>query len=129
MLTDRAPLNAHCALVLDDDSFVAEDYAASLEALGFSDVLTAGDLETAEQVFARHRPMLAMLDYSLRHGQNSLELGLRLAEQGVKVIFMSGYGLSDLPGVVSQFPFIEKPASGETLRAALQMNPSKDTGA
>lgn len=108
-------LRTGAALVLDDDSFVAADFAESLRELGFAQVSVAHDVESASAAFRQERPAVALLDVNLGGGGTSIDFALELAGLGVQVFFTSGYGLMDLPPIVARFPFIEKPTSSAGL--------------
>lgn len=119
-LTEARPLDASAALVLDDEPLIALDFASALNDLGFATVEIASDLLKAEAIFKEYRPAFALLDVSLGGGVDSVGFGKFLASQGVQVFFSSGYSLEDLHPDVSEFPFIEKPSSGESLRDLLK---------
>jgi hypothetical protein len=56
----------------------------------------------------RHRPDIALVDYQLRDGPCDGLLSL-LADEGVKIALLSGYGVSDLPPSALRHPRLGKP--------------------
>ena len=69
---------------------------------------------------AAQRPDAALLDANL-NGQSSVELGAKLAEQGVPVAFCTGYdALKGAPPSLANAPVLIKPLSDAALRDALK---------
>ena len=107
-------------LVVEDDVSVAERIEGQLGTLGYKDVFFASDLEDAEQIVAEEDLAVALLDVNLRDGFQTVVLGRELAQQGIRVLFMSGFNAEDMSRATRGFEFIEKPLSLSRLKAALQ---------
>lgn len=79
-------------MIVDDNVFYAEALRELLrrerhEVIGIED--RASD---ALALAARSRPDIALVDVNLRDGCTGPELGQKLAESGVEVVFLSGQG-------------------------------------
>ncbi|GAA5050411.1 response regulator [Erythrobacter westpacificensis] len=59
----------------------------------------------------------AVLDVNL-HGRNSYPLARRLLEDGVDVVFATGYGVEPLPADLARVETVAKPYSVESIKAA-----------
>ncbi|MAG98120.1 MAG: hypothetical protein CMM08_15690 [Rhodospirillaceae bacterium] len=78
-------------LVVEDDDDVRDLTVALLEALGYS-VLAAGDGRAALDILEGNRGVdLLLTDVILPGGMLGPELAERAADQGIKVLYMSGY--------------------------------------
>lgn len=98
-------------LVVDDNPIIAAEFASTLRDFDLSDLHVAHDLKTAEEIACDIGLVAALLDVNIGGGTTSISLGLQLQRDGVLVVFASGYALDDLPKVIADFPFIEKPCS------------------
>jgi DNA-binding response OmpR family regulator len=94
-------------LVVEDDERLLETMADALTKHGCSVVGCATDTIGARRLL-RHRPDIALVDYQLRDGPCDGLLKL-LAENGVKIALLSGYGANDLPPSALQHPRLGKP--------------------
>lgn len=107
-------------LVVEDDVLAAEALIDKLAVLGHHDALLATDLKQADQIILTQRIDLALLDVKLAKGARTIELGRALSEQGVRVVFMSGFNRIEMARATQGFEFIEKPISLSRLKATLQ---------
>ncbi len=64
-------------------------------------------------------PDIALLDVNLSHGRTSLDLGQRLLEAGVPVVFATGYSAASLP-VDGRAFVVEKPLAAGPLERMLE---------
>lgn len=105
-------------LVVEDEMLVAMELESILEDLGHEPVGIAPDLATADQYAAL--PLdLALVDLNLRDGLTGPEIGKRLGERGVTVLFITanprilGHGIAGTIGVLT------KPTDEEKVREAV----------
>jgi len=106
-------------LLVEDSRDVGEAVKTLLELCGAKVVGPAPSIAEAEGLLARHRPDVALVDFHLRGGEHSYPLIVRLRQQGVPVIVLSGsFEFSPLPSV-GDAPMLEKPVSEAELLAHL----------
>ena len=106
---------SHCStpsnsklLYVEDEVIVALDVSEGLQyELGF-EVYMAHNLATAMAHCESNRFEFALLDMNLGNGENSMALGLMLAERGTHVVFASGYNRHEI-AKIDAFQLIEKP--------------------
>ncbi|MBS1302308.1 response regulator [Loktanella sp. SALINAS62] len=111
-------------LYVEDEVIVALDVSDGLENdLGF-DVQVAHNLTTARAKCAAHEFDYALLDLNLGNGERSIDLGLELAEKGIKVVFASGYNRDEI-AEISEFQLVEKPFQIADIAAAFGVEPAK----
>jgi len=118
-LTDTPSLQQRSILLLEDDALISLDTEDALMALGAGRVLVAHTIEDAEALLASERIDAAVLDLVIGRGKSDA-LACRLVENGIPVVFASGFG--DACGLADQLrgvPTIDKPYSPQTLYAAL----------
>ena len=110
-------------LYVEDEVIVALDVSEGLRHdLGF-DVSMAHNLASAmAQCQATHFDY-ALLDMNLGNGENSMALGMMLAERGTHVVFASGYNRNEIAEIES-FQLIEKPFQLSDIEAAFATAPS-----
>ena len=105
-------------LIVEDEMLVAMELEAILEDLGHEPVGIAPDLLTADD-YSQEKLDLALVDLNLRDGLTGPEIGKRLSERGVTVLFITanprllGNGIAGTVGVLT------KPTDEATVRAAV----------
>ena len=105
-------------LIVEDEMMIALELEMILEDLGHQPVGVAPDLVTAESL-ADQQIDLALVDLNLRDGLTGPEIGKRLGEKGVTVLFITanprllGDGISGTIGVLT------KPTDADSVRAAV----------
>ncbi len=77
-------------LLVEDDPFVAEDLKDKLEHLEYRVTGIAQSYEEAVQSVETERPGLVFLDIELKGDRNGIDLGERLAKQGIPFIYLTG---------------------------------------
>ena len=123
MMNDHAQpsLRGRRVLVVEDEYFVADDLGRALTQLG-AEVL--GPVATREEAFellaTGERIDLAVLDINLE-GEPVFPVADTLIEQGVPVLFATGYDQSAIPAQYQQVPRWEKPFAPEALAQALSV--------
>lgn len=109
-------------LVVEDEMLVAIEMEAILGDLGYECVGIAPDLDTAAAYFDE-RLDLALVDLNLRDGLTGPQIGARLSEKGVPVIFVTANPAQLGDGVAGTIGVITKPTDemvvGEAVRYAL----------
>lgn len=106
-------------LIVEDEMLVAFELEMILTDLGYEVVGIAPDLDTASTYFDQALD-LALVDLNLRDGLTGPQIGQRLSESGVTVLFISanprllGDGLAGTIGVIT------KPTDETTVKAAVE---------
>lgn len=106
-------------LYLEDEAIIAMETVEVLRDLGFADIGMAYSLDVAEREVAGALPDVALLDVNLSHGRTSFDLGRRLLDAGVPVIFATGYAQASLPAD-PRARIVEKPFTAPVLERALR---------
>ena len=106
-------------LVVEDEMLVAIEMEAILEDQGYECVGIAPDLDTATAYFDDHLD-LALVDLNLRDGLTGPQIGLRLSEKGVPVIFVTANPAQLGDGVAGTIGVITKPTDEHVVGAAVR---------
>ena len=112
-------LSGKCILLVEEEVAFAERMEELLLTLGYSKVFVVTTLEDAIDIANCETLDVALLDVSLRDGLQTVGLGRKLARQGVRVLFMSGFNAEEMARATRGFEFVEKPLSLSRLNAAL----------
>lgn len=105
-------------LIVEDEMLVAIELEAILEDLGHCPVGIAPDLDSAEG-FADGQIELALVDLNLRDGLTGPEIGKRLSERGVTVLFITANPRLLGDGIAGTIGVLTKPTDEATVRAAV----------
>jgi DNA-binding response OmpR family regulator len=106
-------------LLVEDSRDVGQAVKTLLELCGAHVDGPAANTAEAEGLLAAHRPDVALVDFHLRGGEESSGLIVRLREQGVPVIVLSGsFEISPLPSLDGT-TVLEKPVAEADLLAQL----------
>lgn len=106
-------------LIVEDDFFVADDFAATFEGAGAKVVGPAASLSQALELIERtERLDGALLDINLQ-GEMVYALADRLRERGVPVVFATGYDRSAIPDLYADIPLCEKPVDPQQVARAM----------
>ncbi len=103
-------------LVVEDDCLVALDLGQMLEELGCRVVGHVTDADAATGALPACD--IALLDVDL-HGRPSDRLRQALLARGVRIVLVTGYAPSDLPGDTGACALLQKPVQHAQLRAVL----------
>lgn len=105
-------------LIVEDEILVAADMEATLEDLGYAPVGIAPDLASAIAL-AACRPDVALVDLNLRDGPTGAEIGARLGQHGIAVIFVTANPRSLGSGVPGTLGVLTKPCDEGALAQAV----------
>jgi len=114
--TDRLP--GHVLLV-EDSPIIAMNTEELLREIGVGEVRVAGSVVQALGHLDAMRFDLALLDLNLGD-ETSLPIALRLTEEGVPIVFVTGFGDDlELPEQLRGTPVLKKPYNYSDLEAIL----------
>lgn len=105
-------------LIVEDEMLVAIELESVLSDLGYSVVGIAPDLHAAHAYFD-DRIDLALVDLNLRDGLTGPQIGARLGEKGVTVLFVTANPRLLGSGIAGAIGVITKPADEEMVRSAV----------
>ncbi len=111
------PLEGLDILVVEDHYFVAIELASVLRSLGANVVGPMAQLPLDGEL-AGERIDVALLDVGLQYG-TSFSLIDEMADRGVPVALITGYGPRSLPLHYRALPRLEKPVECDKLRATV----------
>ena len=114
-------------LIVEDEMLVAIELESILEDLGHCPVGIAPDLSSAER-FSEQPIDLALVDLNLRDGLTGPEIGRRLSERGVTVLFITANPRILGNGVAGTIGVLTKPTDEATVRAAVDFALSRRMG-
>jgi DNA-binding response OmpR family regulator len=114
----NSPLAGMSVLIVEDDYFVATDFAAVLRAHGASVLGPVPDVERG-RALVNESPDCVLLDVNLK-GVFSFELAEELLGRGVPTVFTTGYDSSFLPASMREIPCLLKPIEAHQLVRAVQ---------
>ncbi|MGP3698041.1 response regulator [Rhodobacter sp. NSM] len=108
-------------LVVDDQYLIAMDLVCTLEQLGYRPVGPAASVADALATLARDGADLALLDESLS-GESVLPVAMRLHEQGIPFVVVSGHvrSISGHP-LLQAARRLEKPLTSKRLAETLML--------
>lgn len=105
-------------LIVEDEILVALELENILEDLGHEPVGIVPDVQAAELYFDEDLD-LALVDLNLRDGLTGPQIGQRLGEQGVTVVFITANPGLLGSGVAGAIGVITKPTDENTVKAAV----------
>ena len=105
-------------LVVEDSWQVASTMKSALEEVGMVVAKPAATLAAAKRLIANHIFDLAVVDINLK-GEMSYDLIVRLSNQGVRVVVVSGY-VAPEESIASAAAVLQKPLSKVELIATLR---------
>jgi CheY-like chemotaxis protein len=117
-MSHQSPSPIAKVMIVEDEIIVAVDLEATLEELGYQPVGIAPDRQTAFAL-ASHRPDIALVDLNLRDGETGVEIGRRLCDEGIAVLFITANPRSLGAGVPGAIGVVTKPAQSEAVAQAL----------
>lgn len=103
-----AGLSGARILIVEDEYYLADDLAKTLEREGAKVIGPAASLEEADALIAASEVDCAILDINLR-GEMAFPVADRLESEGIPFVVASGYTSAAIPARFGQFRRIEKP--------------------
>ena len=108
-----------CALVVEDEAFVAFDLEDMLLDIGFEEVEVRASYEGAEAALDTGSYDLAVFDLNL-DGRLSVPLVMRARGMGIPVIVASGYTAERVPLPANDIPRVVKPYRPADIRRLVE---------
>jgi DNA-binding response OmpR family regulator len=105
------------ALIVEDEIFIAMEVESVLMDMGHAPVGIAVDTRRAMELAANAE--IAIVDFNLRDGPTGMEIGRRLAERGVTVLFITANPSQLGDGVPGALGVLAKPVNQNELKAAI----------
>jgi DNA-binding response OmpR family regulator len=105
-------------LIVEDEMLVAFELENVLEELGHEPVGIVPDVHAAELYFDEELD-LALVDLNLRDGLTGPQIGQRLGERGVTVLFITANPSLLSSGIAGAIGVITKPTDEDTVKAAV----------
>jgi CheY-like chemotaxis protein len=112
-------LNGLCVLIVDDSSYVAAGIKMLLESCGADILGPVATIAEAESTISVRIPDVAIVDITLRGGEQSYKLIDRLCEEGVRVVVATGDPDVSLPFDRAAV-ILQKPMKEDSLLASLR---------
>jgi two-component SAPR family response regulator len=106
-------------LVVEDETLIAMDIEAALDALGCEVVGPTGKLETALQLARGEELDAAILDVTIRGGK-VFQVADQLLARGIPFVLASGYGDWALPEHLRNQPRLIKPFTSAELEEKIR---------
>jgi len=106
-------------LYVEDEALIALDGKSMLEDLGFGTIKSVQNLDEANAAVESQDFDAALLDVNLGDGTTSLDLAKKLIDDGVPVVFASGYNSSENVIGTLDAPLVAKPFSTPVLKRAI----------
>lgn len=111
-------------LIIEDETIISFSYRLQLERMGFDVIGTARSSAEAEDILARERPDLIIMDIYLKGEKNGLELAQEIhAKDPIPIIFLTA---STKPEIVESIhrlqncQYLAKPINSDSLEDMLQ---------
>lgn len=118
-MTSPSTLAGRKILIVEDDFFIADDFAALFEEAGATVVGPVASLQEALDLVARtERLDGALLDINLQ-GETAFPLADALRARGVPVVFATGYDRGAIAERYADIPLIEKPVDPRQVAKAM----------
>ncbi len=105
-------------LIVEDEILIAIELENILEDLGHEPAGIVPDLQAAELYFDEALD-LALVDLNLRDGLTGPQIGARLGEKGVTVVFITANPALLGAGVAGAIGVIPKPTDEDTVKGAI----------
>jgi FixJ family two-component response regulator len=112
-------LSGLCVLIVDDSFHVALEVKGLLESWGADILGPAATIAEAEHLVSERTPNVAIVDITLRGGEQSHSLIDRLCDKGVRVVVATGDADVSLP-LGRAAAILQKPMTEHSLLASLR---------
>lgn len=115
-------------LIVEDEMMVAMEMEAVIDDLGFEPVGIAVDSAQA-LALADKQPDVALVDLHLRDGLTGPDLGRRLADRGIQVVFVTANPRIVVRGIPGALGVVEKPCDNGTIASIIAFALGQRSGA
>jgi response regulator of citrate/malate metabolism len=111
-------------LIIEDETIISFSYRLQLERMGFDVIGTARSSAEAEEILARERPDLIIMDIYLKGEKNGLELAQELhASTPIPIIFLTASTKPEIIEAIHHLKdcqYLAKPINSDSLEDILQ---------
>lgn len=111
-------------LIIEDETIISFSYRLQLERMGFDVIGTARSSAEAEEIMARERPDLIIMDIYLKGEKNGLELAQELhANNPIPIIFLTASTKPEIIEAIHRLKncqYLAKPINSDSLEDMLQ---------
>ncbi|HRP00109.1 MAG TPA: response regulator [Flavobacteriales bacterium] len=111
-------------LIIEDETIISFGYRLQLERMGFDVIGTARSSAEAEEILARERPDLIIMDIYLKGEKNGLELAQELhANDPIPIIFLTASTKPEIIEAIHRLKdcqYLAKPINSDSLEDMLQ---------
>lgn len=111
-------------LIIEDETIISFSYRLQLERMGFDVIGTARSSAEAEEIMARERPDLIIMDIYLKGEKNGLELAQELhANDPIPIIFLTASTKPEIIEAIHRLKncqYLAKPINSDSLEDMLQ---------
>jgi response regulator of citrate/malate metabolism len=111
-------------LIIEDETIISFGYRLQLERMGFDVIGTARSSAEAEEILARERPDLIIMDIYLKGEKNGLELAQELhATAPIPIIFLTASTKPEIIEAIHRLKgcqYLAKPINSDSLEDMLQ---------
>ena len=112
-------MSAARILIVEDDFIIAQLLQELVQQLGFEVIGPTANIEDAVNIAAHRKFDIALLDINLRVG-TAKPIADQLNAAGIPFLFISGYGVANLPDGHTDATLIRKPIDIELLDQAIR---------
>jgi len=117
--SNASDLNGLCVLIVDDSCDVATGVKMLLESWGADILGPVATIAEAEHIISERSPNVAIVDITLRGGEQSHSLIDRLCDKGIRVVVATGDPDVSLP-LGKAAVILQKPMKEDSLLASLR---------
>ncbi|MBW9117668.1 hypothetical protein JNB88_29040 [Rhizobium cauense] len=110
-MADEPDLSGKSVLVVEDDYFMASDFASALRSAGAEVLGPCPSEEATLAILETAVPSAAILDLNLGGGGPRFEIALLLRQKGIPFIFLTGYDPDVIPADLQNVVRLQKPIS------------------
>ena len=113
------------ALIVEDETLIAEELRQRLSYLGFSVIATVGSADEGIAIATRERPDLVLMDIRLKGEKDGVQAAQEIREKvDVPIVYLTAYSdllTSDRTKASEHDGFILKPFRGRELQSTIEV--------
>ena len=110
-MTEAPDLTGRSILVVEDDYYMASDFASALRSAGANVLGPCPTKEAALELLERETPSAVVLDLNLGGGGPKFEIAARLKEREIPFFFLTGYDPDVIPEDMKDVTRLQKPVT------------------